>query len=181
MDKRTWPARSRPRPVSHAERNLPRVASRQTAIPGNRTKREDGAIAVVTQVKNARETDCGIPGLVPVAVLVLAVDQICDPASDRRIADLSARNQSEQSLGSLRRGAVGRIAVRRTRPVGFAPFPPAAVLVLASDEPVDGAPHLRRIGRQAGAVEGGENRPSPIDIVGSPPAEPAAVGLLLGS
>src|SRR5258706_7697899 len=106
MDKRTRPGSFRPHPLSNAERNLTRVAPRQTAKPGESPEREEGAVAVITQVENPRKTDGGVPGLVPVAVLVLAVDQICDPASDRRMADLSGRHQSEQSPGRLRRSTV---------------------------------------------------------------------------
>src|SRR5580693_969116 len=137
MDKRTRPGSFASHLASNAERNLPRVSSRQTAKPGESPEREEGAVAVITQVENPRETDGGVPGLVPVAVLVLAVDQICDPASNGRIANLSGGHQSEQRPGSLRRSTVGRIAVRCPRPIGLAAFPPPPILVLASDEPVD--------------------------------------------
>src|SRR3989440_4651260 len=110
MDKRTRPGSFASHPASNAERNLPRVAPRQTAKPGESPEREEGAVAVITQVENPRETDGGVPGLVPVAVLVLAVDQKCNPASDRRIANLSGGHQSEQRPGSLRRGAIVRFA-----------------------------------------------------------------------
>src|SRR6516162_2069203 len=102
MDKRTRPGSLVSHPASNAERNLPRVAPRQTAKPGESPQRKERAVAVIPQVKDARETDRSVPGLVPVAVFVLAVDQICDPASDRRMADFSGRHQSEQSPGSLR-------------------------------------------------------------------------------
>src|SRR5271169_830574 len=125
MDKRTRPGSFASCTASNAERNLTRIAPRQAPIPGKRPQREESAVAVIAQVKDARETDRGVPGLVPVAVFVLAVDQVCDPASDRRIADLSRRHQSKQSPGGLRRSAVRRIAAWCPRPVGFAAFPPA--------------------------------------------------------
>src|SRR6201995_824563 len=129
---------------------------------------------MIAEVKDARETDRGIPGLVPVAVLVLAVDQVCNAASDGWMAGLTGRHQSGKSPRSLRRSALRRIAVGPSRPIGFAAFSPPPVVVLASDKPIDGAPHLGRIFRQTGAVQRGEPRPSPVDIVGAPSAEPAA-------
>src|ERR1700756_806164 len=129
MDKRTRPGSFACHPASDTERNLPRVASRQTAKPGESPQREESAVAMIPQVKDARETDRSVPGLVPVAIFVLAVDQVCDPASNRRMANFSSRHQSEQTPGGLRGSAVRRIAAWCPRPVGFAAFPPAAILV----------------------------------------------------
>jgi len=56
---------------------------------------------MIAQVEYPRETDRCIPGLVPIALLILAVHQVGDAAGDRRMTDLSRRHQGEQRPGRL--------------------------------------------------------------------------------
>ena len=134
---------------------------------------------MVAQVEHPRETDRGVPRLVPIAVAVLAGDQIGDATRDCRVADLAGRHQGKQSPGGLRCGAVRRLAMRHTRPIAVARFAPAAIGALMGEQPSNGAADLRRRRIDADRIQRGQHRPSAVDVVGSPAAEPTAVRLLL--
>src|SRR6266446_3622275 len=134
----------RPSRISDAEAD-PSTASRpQPPITSERPERKEGAVAVVAQIKDAREADGGVPGLVPISVLVLGIHQEIDAADNRRMFDLSGRHQPEQGPSCLRWRAVKRITMLRLGPVRFPALAPASVAVLSSCEPIHGPPHLSR-------------------------------------
>src|SRR5438045_5756887 len=56
--------------------NPPRVGQRQPPVPRQRKEREEGAIGVIAQAEEARQTDRGVPRLVCIAVAVLGRDEV---------------------------------------------------------------------------------------------------------
>src|SRR6516164_2531364 len=98
---------------------------------------------MITKIKNSWKADSRKPRFLPISVLILAGNQMGDAASDRRMFDLSGCHQTEQGPGSLRHGAVWRVAVRRIGKIGFAAFSPAAVSVLSGNQPVHCPPYFR--------------------------------------
>src|SRR5215471_7411125 len=94
-------AAARPDQVSDPEWNLAGIASRQAAIPCKYPERKKGPVTMIAQVEYPRETDCCIPGFIPIALLILAVHQVSDAADDRGMTDLSRRHQGEQRPGRL--------------------------------------------------------------------------------
>src|SRR5437588_10825946 len=115
------------------ERDSARIGHRQPPVAGQRPEREEGAITVVAQIEHAREADRGVPRLVPIAIAVLAGDQIGDAARHRRVGNLAGRHQGEQRPGGLRRRAVRRFAMRYTRPIAVTGLAPAAIGALVRE------------------------------------------------
>src|SRR5947207_6758268 len=156
------------------------IGHRQPAIAGERPQRKKHAVTVIAQVEDARKPDRGVPGLVPIAVPILAGEQVGDAARHRRVADLARRHQGEQGPGGLRGGTIGRLAMRDVRPVALAGLAPPAIAPLAGDQPIDCAADFGRTGIDPGGIQPGEHRPGAVDVIGAPAAKPAAVRLLLG-
>src|SRR5262249_52372052 len=148
-------------------------------VAGEREQREKRPVAVVTQVENPGEPDGRVPRLVPIAVAVLALDQIRNAARHGWVRDLTGRHQREQRPGGLPGRAAGRFAMRLVRPIALAGFAPTAILALMRQQPRDGAADLRRGGVDTNRVERRQHRPGSVDVISTPAAEPAAVGLLL--
>src|SRR6516225_5978235 len=134
---------------SETEFDPARVFRRQAAIAGEGPEREEGAVSVITQIKDSWKADSRKPGLLPISLLILVGDQIGDAAGDCRVFDLPRCHQTEQGPGRLRRGTVRHVAVGRIGKIGFAAFSPAAVSVLAGNQPVDCPLYLQR--RRLGA------------------------------
>src|SRR3984893_8613029 len=111
--------------ISDAESDPSTASCRQPPITSKSPKREKGAVAVVAQIKDAREADGGVPGLVPISVLFLGIHQVVDAADSRRMFELSGRHQPEQGPSRLRWRAIKRITVLRAGPVRFAALAPA--------------------------------------------------------
>ena len=71
--------------VSDTEFDPPEIPFYQPAIAGERPKREEGAVSVVTQIKDSRKANSREPGFVPGTLTVLRIDQICNTAGDCRM------------------------------------------------------------------------------------------------
>src|SRR5436309_15339069 len=63
-----------------SEGDPPRIGQRQPAIAREGKEREKRAIAVVAQIEDAREAHSRVPWFVPIAVAILALDQVSDAA-----------------------------------------------------------------------------------------------------
>src|SRR5262249_40747573 len=137
-----------------------------------------GAVAVIAQIKHARESHGGKPGLLPAGSVARGVDEIRDSAAHRVTVDFARRHQSKHGPGGLRRRALlGRTLA--IAPIRRPVFTPAAVRLLERLEPGHGAADMRRLGAVAEGVERAQHRPRAIDVVGAPAPEPGSVRLLL--
>src|SRR3974390_1478662 len=141
----------------------PKLKSSHTAlqrpITRQRPEREVFAVAVITQVENARETGAGVELLIPQTVLSLRVDQISNAARDRRVPHLTRGHQRERCPGRLRRRAWRLLVTAIDELVAVAVLAPAAVFVWNGGEPVHRlADHRMRVW-QASGVERAQHRP----------------------
>src|SRR3954453_6628492 len=131
-----------PLPNTHSSkppRHLPRLLRVHRPIAGDGPEREDRGVAVIAEVEDARETHGGEVLLVPQAGGVAVVEEEADAAGGGGVGYLAAGHQPQQRPGGLGRRAWAAIVGDAVGPVGYPPFTPAAIGVLATDQPVHGA------------------------------------------
>src|SRR6202035_5548454 len=85
----------------HPKRHRPHIATLEIAVARQRPEREEFRIAVVAQIKHARETRGGVAWLVPKTVGALLRGEIGDAARHRRMIDVAGGHQAEQRPGGL--------------------------------------------------------------------------------
>src|SRR5262249_9503175 len=159
--------------------NTPRVSCGQPAIAGEGPEREHSSVSVIPQIEDSRKADSRIPRLVPVSVTVLGIDQIRDAVGDGWMLDLTCCHQTKQSPSGLRCCAVRRLAVGFIGKIGLGAFAPAAVGVLAVEQPVDCSFHRRGgwVGTRGGG--GGGAWAGSREVICGPPRRTAHRGFPL--
>ncbi len=105
-------------------------APRQIPVGGQRPQGEIGRIAVVAQIKHARESRRGIAGMSPKIIGLPRVQQVIRAAPRRFGSRLAGRQQSEQRPGGLVGSAAEFLRGSRLQRIAVVALAPAAVCIL---------------------------------------------------
>src|SRR6185369_6059947 len=108
---------------------------RYVAIARQRQQRKIFVVAVVFQIKNARETRSIEIGLGPETVRSLRPEEKTDAAANRFGANLAGAHESQQSPCGMERGAALALSPLGRVEISLASFGPAAVGALDAFQP----------------------------------------------
>src|SRR3984957_7919380 len=147
-------------------------APRQVPVGSQRPQGEIGRIAVVAQIKDARESRRRIAGMSP-KIIGLPCMQTVIRAAPRGIGPrLAAREQSQQRPGGLIGGAAENLRGARLQRIAVVALAPAAVRILLLFEPCDRALHHGIVGPDVRLRQRHEHRPGAVNIIRAPTPEP---------
>src|SRR5579875_2602998 len=159
-------------------RNAAGIGLAQIAIPRHGKQREILPVAVITQIENAQKTN-GVVGLfLPFPRFALAARKPGNAARDSRVIDLAGGHQPQDGPSRVR-GRALLVTAGWGSGIGFFIFAPAAVFALDFKQKSDGAPHRGILRRNADRVERAKHRPSSVNVIRAPAAEPTSVFFLL--
>src|SRR5208337_1924300 len=112
------------------------------------------------------------------AIVVLNVQQVGNPASQRLRAEIPARHQPNYRPGGLRSGAYAHALLVHIL-VGADGFAPSAVGILHHAQPLDCLLHHGIVTVEANGFQSAQHAHGAVNVVDAPASEPGTVGLLL--
>src|SRR6185503_16376771 len=144
------------------------------AVDAEGPQREVLGVEVVLEEELAREAGAVPERIVPPAVGALRAQQVLDAGLHGRARGGADREQPEQRPGGLARNG-GPAAGQLRFVVALTRLAPAAVGVLAPDQPAYGALHILVARVHAHGPEPAQHGPRAVDIVDAPAAVPGPV------
>src|SRR6185295_3981941 len=144
------------------------------AVDAEGPQREVLGVEVVLEEEHAREAGAVPERIVPPAVRPLRAQQVLDARLDGRARSGADGEQAQQRPGGLARDG-GSPPGQLGLAVALAALAPAAVGVLAADQPAHGALHVLVPRVHAHGPDAAQDRPRAIDIVDAPAAMPGPV------
>src|SRR3990172_8084957 len=137
------------------------AALQRGAVDAERPEGKIHRIQVILEEEDAGKAGRVPEGIVPRAVRSLRLDEKPDPSRHRRVLRLSGREEAEEGPRSLAGDALAFAGEGGVR-IAQQGLPPAAVRILATLEPSDGAPDVRGVQILADGLEPAQHRPGPV-------------------
>src|SRR5579875_925208 len=156
------------------------VALFEIAVTGHRPKWKIFRVAVIAQEKDPGEACRGETFFLPKSILRLGTCEIANPRIHRFVLDHAGGHQCKQCPCRLRWRTRRRTIACIIQRITLSPFAPPAIIVLDGFQPGNGFLYIGALRIALEYIECTQYRPSSINIIHSPPAEPAAIFLLDG-